>query len=97
MSTLYEASNNIIALERPHKPERIHACCVNFRTVRQGGKVSIFKRLKYAFNPLPMNWRTTYSRLTHENESLEYLLFVGIAVIIGQCAVMLKLFFMGDI
>ena len=71
---------------------RLRACCVNFRTVRQGGKVSIFKRLKYALNPLPMNWRTTYARLTHENESLEYLLFVGIAAIIGQGAVILDAF-----
>ena len=64
------------------KQERLRACCVNFRTVRQGGKVSIFKRIKYAFNPLPMNWRTTYVRLVHENKAYEPILLFG-GVMIG--------------
>ena len=53
MNNLYESSNNIIALERPHKHERLHACCVNLKTTRKHYKASLLKRAFYALNPIP--------------------------------------------
>ena len=67
------------------------------QAVNQSESVSLFKRIKYAINPLPLNWRTTWERLTSENENLEYLVFIGIASILGQGAVMFKLWLLGDI
>ncbi len=56
MLDLHEASQKILKLDRADNRNRMRACCVNFRTVRSGGKVSLFTRLKYAINPLPISW-----------------------------------------